>query len=76
MTSPPQVVFLFDVDNTLLDNGSVQNDLMNHLEREFGAQTRGRYLFEINEVAEYVRAGHALHRALVHNVQFLKELLL
>jgi beta-phosphoglucomutase-like phosphatase (HAD superfamily) len=40
MTSPQKVVFLFDVDNTLLDNDRVQNDLRNHLEREFGAETR------------------------------------
>jgi FMN phosphatase YigB (HAD superfamily) len=43
MTSPPKVVFLMDVDNTLLDNDRVQDDLRNHLEREFGAETRDRY---------------------------------
>jgi FMN phosphatase YigB (HAD superfamily) len=43
MTSPPQIVFLFDVDNTMLDNDRVQDDLRNHLEREFGADTRDRY---------------------------------
>jgi len=43
MTSPNEVVFLFDVDNTLLDNDSVQDDLRNHLEHEFGAESRDRY---------------------------------
>jgi len=43
MTSPNKVVFLFDVDNTLLDNDRVQDDLRNHLEREFGAESRDRY---------------------------------
>ncbi len=43
MTLPGNVVFLFDVDNTLLDNDRVQDDLRNHLEREFGAETRDRY---------------------------------
>jgi FMN phosphatase YigB (HAD superfamily) len=43
MTSPPQIVFLFDVDNTMLDNDRVQDDLRNHLEREFGADNRDRY---------------------------------
>jgi FMN phosphatase YigB (HAD superfamily) len=43
MTSPQKVVFLMDVDNTLLDNDGVQDDLRNHLEREFGAETRDRY---------------------------------
>lgn len=41
-------VFLFDVDNTLLDNDAVQADLSAHLEREFGRVSRDRYwaLFE------------------------------
>ncbi len=37
------IVFLVDVDNTLLDNDQVQNDLHEHLEREFGAACRDRY---------------------------------
>lgn len=36
-------VFLFDVDNTLLDNDAVQEDLSAYLEREFGAAQRERY---------------------------------
>jgi FMN phosphatase YigB (HAD superfamily) len=43
VTSPAEVVFLFDVDNTLLDNDRVQEDLKNHLEDEFGAASRDRY---------------------------------
>ena len=43
MTSPNEVVFLFDVDNTLLDNDRVQDDLRNHLECEFGPESRDRY---------------------------------
>ena len=43
MTSADEVVFLFDVDNTLLDNDRVQEDLRSHLERGFGAATRDRY---------------------------------
>jgi FMN phosphatase YigB (HAD superfamily) len=43
------VVFLFDVDNTLLDNDAVQGDLSAHLEREFGRSQRDRYwsIFEV-----------------------------
>jgi FMN phosphatase YigB (HAD superfamily) len=41
--TPAQVVFLVDVDNTLLDNDRIQEDLKRHLEREFGARTRDRY---------------------------------
>jgi FMN phosphatase YigB (HAD superfamily) len=43
MTSTNAVVFLFDVDNTLLDNDRVVNDLRQHIENEFGAATRDRY---------------------------------
>jgi FMN phosphatase YigB (HAD superfamily) len=42
MTTAP-IVFLVDVDNTLLDNDRIQEDLRRHLEREFGAATRDRY---------------------------------
>jgi FMN phosphatase YigB (HAD superfamily) len=42
MTVGP-IVFLIDVDNTLLDNDEIQNDLRNHLEREFGPASRDRY---------------------------------
>src|SRR5579884_3894884 len=37
------VVFLLDVDNTLLNNDRVAEDLANHLERAFGAESRNRY---------------------------------
>ena len=42
MTVSP-IVFLVDVDNTLLDNDEIQNDLRRHLEREFGPASRDRY---------------------------------
>ncbi|HEX8098067.1 MAG TPA: HAD family hydrolase [Pyrinomonadaceae bacterium] len=38
-----QVVFLFDVDNTLLDNDRVIKDLRRHLEREVGPERNARY---------------------------------
>ncbi len=43
MSLPSDTVFLFDVDNTLLDNDAVQDDLGEHLEREFGREKRDRY---------------------------------
>jgi FMN phosphatase YigB (HAD superfamily) len=43
MSEPESVVFLLDVDNTLLDNDAVQDDLRDHLEREFGAASRDQY---------------------------------
>jgi FMN phosphatase YigB (HAD superfamily) len=38
-----QVVFLLDVDNTLLDNDRIIADLRVHLEEEFGAVSAARY---------------------------------
>ena len=43
MSAPHDVVFLLDVDNTLLDNDRIIADLRLHLEREFGATNAGRY---------------------------------
>jgi FMN phosphatase YigB (HAD superfamily) len=43
MTTSRDVVFLFDVDNTLLDNDRIEKDLQRHLEREFGGESRDRY---------------------------------
>jgi FMN phosphatase YigB (HAD superfamily) len=43
VTPSDSIVFLVDVDNTLLDNDRIQSDIQNHLEREFGAQCRDRY---------------------------------
>jgi len=52
MTTPYPVVFLFDVDNTLLDNDRVTADLRRHLEREVGAERQKRYW----EIFEELRA--------------------
>ena len=38
-----QVVFLVDVDNTLLDNDRIQADIKAYLERQYGAPSRDRY---------------------------------
>jgi len=43
MQAREEVAFLFDVDNTLLDNDRVEHDLKDHLEYEFGAASRARY---------------------------------
>jgi FMN phosphatase YigB (HAD superfamily) len=43
MNSLNQIVFLVDVDNTLLDNDHIQNDIRAHLDREFGVGCRDRY---------------------------------
>ncbi len=43
-------MFLFDVDNTLLDNDRVEEDLRRHLEGEFGAAIRDRYFAIFEEL--------------------------
>ena len=43
MSAANDLVFLFDVDNTLLDNDRVIDDLRSHLERNFGAASKDRY---------------------------------
>ncbi len=43
MTTPHRIVFLFDVDNTLLDTDRVTADLRRHLECEVGAGRSARY---------------------------------
>lgn len=52
MTAADELVFLLDVDNTLLDNDRVQDDLRAHLAREFGPARRDRYW----EIFEALRA--------------------
>src|SRR5215471_9144897 len=39
----PKIVFLFDVDNTLLDNDRVTADLKRHLEQQVGTERQQRY---------------------------------
>jgi FMN phosphatase YigB (HAD superfamily) len=43
MTQPHPLVFLVDVDNTLVDNDGIQQDLKDHLERTYGVAARDRY---------------------------------
>jgi FMN phosphatase YigB (HAD superfamily) len=43
MTQFQPIVFLIDVDNTLLDNDAIQQDLKDHLERSYGRAARERY---------------------------------
>jgi hypothetical protein len=39
----PNLIFLFDVDNTLLDNDRVTADLKHHLEQQVGPERQQRY---------------------------------
>ncbi len=43
MSAVEEVVFLLDVDNTLLDNDRIQTDLKKYLDREVGPESCNRY---------------------------------
>ena len=43
MTPSNPVVFLLDVDNTLIDNDAIQRDLKDHLQQNYGRDARDRY---------------------------------
>lgn len=66
----PKLVFLFDVDNTLLDNDRVTNDLKRHLEKEVGPERQQRYwdIFEqLRSELGYADYLGALQRYRVEN---------
>ena len=50
--SDPRIVFLFDVDNTLLDHDRVVADVRQFMEREIGKDRQQRYW----EILETLRA--------------------
>lgn len=65
VTTPDNIIFLFDCDNTLLDNDQVQTDLRAHLENEFGTEARDRYwqiLEQLRSELGYVDYLGALQR--------------
>jgi FMN phosphatase YigB (HAD superfamily) len=77
------IVFLVDVDNTLLDNDAIQQDLKGHLETSFGLAARERYwtiledLFAELGYRDYLgalqryRAEHPRHVELLSMSSFL-----
>jgi FMN phosphatase YigB (HAD superfamily) len=72
-----KVVFLFDVDNTLLNNDQVTRDMKNHLEREVGALAAKRYwaIFETLRTemgyADYLGALQRFRTEYPHELRLL-----
>ncbi|MEY2537042.1 MAG: hypothetical protein QOG67_782, partial [Verrucomicrobiota bacterium] len=65
-----KTVFLFDVDNTLLNNDRVAEDLQRHMTDAFGAERQKRYwaLFEeLREQLGYTDYLGALQRYRIEN---------
>jgi len=79
VTAPADVVFLLDCDNTLLDNDLVQDDLRDHLAREFGPASRDRYwaiLEQLRAELGYTDYLGALQRYRMENVDDPRLLLM
>jgi FMN phosphatase YigB (HAD superfamily) len=52
MSTRHQVVFFFDVDNTLLDNDRITSDLRRYLLREVGAGAAEHYFAIFEQLRE------------------------
>jgi len=72
------LVFLFDVDNTLLDNDRVQADLAGHLTESYGADACNRYWDIFEQVrhelgyADYLGALERLRLEKMHDPRVLR----
>jgi len=72
-----RVVFLFDVDNTLLDNDRVTADLRRHLEREVGPQRAQQYWTFFEQLraelgyADYLGALQRYRHEFLHDPRLL-----
>ena len=70
-------VFLFDVDNTLLDNDAVAADLREHLTEQFGGERQQRYWDEFEQLraelgyADYLGALQRIRLAYPHDTHLL-----
>jgi FMN phosphatase YigB (HAD superfamily) len=73
-----KIVFLFDVDNTLLDNDAVQADLKEHLASRYGTHVRDRYWAILEELrselgyVDYLGALERLRLEEMHHADLLR----
>jgi FMN phosphatase YigB (HAD superfamily) len=78
VTKDHDVVFLFDVDNTLLDNDQVQAELKTHLAEAYGSPARDRYVAIlaqlVNELGytDYLGALERLRIEMMHRPEVLR----
>jgi FMN phosphatase YigB (HAD superfamily) len=78
MSALPDTVYLFDVDNTLLDNDRIAADLREHLTAEFGAERQQRYWDAFEQLraelgyADYLGALQRFRVAFPHDVHMLE----
>ena len=78
MTEIADTVFLFDVDNTLLDNDRIQADLGDHLVGNYGAEVRDRFWVIFEEIrgklgyADYLGALERYRLEAMHHPKVLR----
>jgi FMN phosphatase YigB (HAD superfamily) len=78
MTETRRVIFLFDVDNTLVDNDRVQADLKEHLAATYGAAVRDRYWELLEQLrtelsyVDYLGALERLRLETIHRPEILR----
>jgi hypothetical protein len=78
VTPMHDLVFLFDVDNTLLDNDRVQADLADHLSESYGADACNRYWDIFEELrhelgyADYLGALERFRLEKMHDPRILR----
>lgn len=72
------IVFLFDIDNTLLDNDHVTKDLHKYLETSFGPESSARYFQIFEELrkelgyADYLGTLQRYRREEMHDARLLR----
>ncbi|HWB55256.1 MAG TPA: hypothetical protein VG722_13725 [Tepidisphaeraceae bacterium] len=77
MAASSPIVFLFDVDNTLLDNDRVTADLGGYLDQHFGAEARKEYFANFESLrrelgyADYLGALQRYRNGHPRNVRLL-----
>ena len=78
MAEHHDVVFLFDVDNTLLDNDTVQAELKSHLAEDYGTAARDRYVAILGQLVnelgytDYLGALERLRIEMMHRPEVLR----
>jgi hypothetical protein len=78
MTDKRRVIFLFDVDNTLVDNDRVQADLKEHLAATYGPAVRDRYWELLEQLrtelsyVDYLGALERLRLETIHRPEILR----
>ncbi len=73
MSSNPSLVFLLDVDNTLLDNDRIAADLREHLDREFGTKRQERYWEIFEELRNELGYADYLGALQRYRVEYLDD---